>query len=68
MRITSNLSGLIKSIRGALASHRKADEFACGDCSRNARCGLEPSDNCVARAAQIADGRPAPKRTLLISG
>ncbi|MDB5593449.1 MAG: hypothetical protein JWM36_410 [Hyphomicrobiales bacterium] len=68
MSISAALSGLVQKIRGRLAVSRKANEFSCGDCSRNARCGLEPSENCVARAAQIADGKPAPRRTLLISG
>lgn len=68
MSISAALSGLVQKIRTHLAARRKANEFACGDCSRNERCGLEPSDNCVARAAQIADGKPAPRRTVLISG
>jgi hypothetical protein len=35
----------------------RRDEFACGDCVMNERCGQPPSEDCVARAAQIATGR-----------
>jgi hypothetical protein len=35
----------------------KRDDFTCGDCSMNERCGLPPSEDCVARAAQISSGR-----------
>lgn len=28
-------------------------QFTCGDCRRNAQCGLEPSDRCLVRIKQI---------------
>jgi hypothetical protein len=41
------------------------NKFTCGDCTMNARCGLPPSDQCVARAAQISSGRGRPHVTNL---
>ena len=39
----------------------KRNEFTCGDCLMNERCGLPPSEECVARAAQIESGRARPR-------
>jgi hypothetical protein len=37
--------------------------FNCGDCERNAQCGLPPHDGCVERLTQIArDGTNSPRR------
>jgi hypothetical protein len=37
--------------------------FNCGDCERNAQCGLPPHDDCVERLTQIArDGENRPHR------
>jgi hypothetical protein len=48
---------------GRLLSARRNDaEFSCGDCRVSERCGLPPSEKCVARAAQISDGRERPRR------
>jgi hypothetical protein len=32
-------------------------EFTCGQCDRNARCGLAPGQECVYRLMQIAERR-----------
>jgi len=45
------------------AMSQPSSSFTCGDCERNAQCGLPPHDDCVDRAMQIArDGEPAPRR------
>ena len=41
-------------IAGKLTPIRRQPNFVCGDCERSARCGLPPSDNCIAKAEQIA--------------
>ena len=48
-----------------LFSFGRRNQFTCGDCTMNERCGLPPSDKCVARAAQIASGRSKPRVTNL---
>ena len=44
-----------------------AERFTCGDCERNAQCGLPPHNDCVERLTQMArdkgDVRP-PQRFL----
>ena len=37
-------------------------EFTCGQCDRNARCGLAPNRDCVYRLMQIAERRAQPAR------
>jgi hypothetical protein len=32
----------------------RGNAFACGECERWERCGLAPSEQCIARAAQLA--------------
>ena len=46
--IRNALSGLANKIAG-----RHRPDFICNDCDRWQRCGLPPSGNCLARAAQI---------------
>ena len=62
MRAMDALVGLVEKIRH-FASGPRTEQLACGDCHRWERCGLKPSAQCVARAAQIENeqGRP-PKR------
>lgn len=49
-----------------LAAHsrsRPSSSFTCGDCERNAQCGLPPHDDCVDRAMQLArDSEPAARK------
>jgi hypothetical protein len=37
-------------------------EFTCGQCDRNASCGLPPSQECVYRLMQVAERRPRAAR------
>ena len=37
-------------------------EFTCGQCDRNARCGLAPNQQCLYRLMQIAERRAQPAR------
>jgi hypothetical protein len=37
-------------------------EFTCGQCDRNARCGLAPNQPCVYRLMRIAELRTQPAR------
>lgn len=37
-------------------------EFTCGQCERNARCGLAPNQECTFRLIQIADRQARPAR------
>jgi hypothetical protein len=37
-------------------------EFSCGQCDRNARCGLAPNQQCLYRLMQIAERRAHPAR------
>ena len=39
-----------------VATRRRLSQFTCGDCEHWRRCGLTPTANCVARAAQVARG------------
>jgi hypothetical protein len=39
-----------------LAALRWRPEFTCGDCERSDRCGLPPTNRCIAKAEQIARG------------
>lgn len=43
----------------------RRNKFTCGDCTMSESCGLPPSDQCVARAAQMSSGRGRPRVTNL---
>jgi hypothetical protein len=46
-------------------ARRLADDgadFTCGECDRNARCGLAPNQQCLYRLMQIAERRAQPVR------
>lgn len=36
--------------------------FTCGDCERNAQCGLPPHEDCLHRIEQISRGETYPRR------
>jgi hypothetical protein len=58
MQIASRIQGLLAAI-GNLVVRRPDFRFSCGDCERNAQCGLPPHDDCIFRLMQIArDGDP----------
>jgi len=46
----------------------RGPEFTCGDCDRNARCGLAPSPECIIRAEQIARAGERPERRRTVIG
>jgi hypothetical protein len=56
MRLTSAIRGIIAQLASRIATARRTSDFTCGDCERSDRCGLPPSDTCIARAEQIARG------------
>ncbi len=61
------LSGIGSAVK-ALLARRASRDFVCGDCTRNAQCGAEPSDQCVVRAAQITSERGRPAKREISSG
>jgi len=60
MQIASRIQELLAAI-GNLVVERPGFRFTCGDCERNAQCGLPPHHDCIFRLTQIArDGdRPS---------
>ena len=53
-------SDVLRQVKNAmirLLGPRRRESFTCGDCSMSERCGAPPSDQCVARAAQMSSGR-----------
>lgn len=54
--VFAKFSAPFAKLAGAVAALRRQRDFVCGDCERWARCGLASSEDCVARAAQIARG------------
>ena len=53
MRSVSGIRKLFAAV-GNLLVHQPLSHFSCGDCERNAQCGLPPHDDCVFRLTQIA--------------
>jgi hypothetical protein len=53
--------GVAKAAARSMAVLSAQREFSCGDCERNASCGLPPNEFCVIKAMQLerdADWRP----------
>ena len=50
---TNKIRVLFTSV-GRLVARRSSSHFGCGNCERNAQCGLPPHDDCVYRLMQIA--------------
>jgi len=46
----------------SLVERRRSSRFTCGDCDRNAQCGLPPHDDCVFRLTQMAQDGDRPSR------
>ena len=62
MRIHDQFQTIFRAIAHFVAP-LPSPRFDCGDCERNAQCGLPPHDDCVERLAQIArDGDSRPRR------
>jgi len=47
---------------GSFLVRRSSPRFSCGDCDRNAQCGLPPRDDCLYRLTQIARDGDRPSR------
>lgn len=62
MNSTNGLRHFFAAI-GSHMARRSFSRFQCGDCDRNAQCGLAPHDDCIFRLMQIArDGDHPPRR------
>jgi len=65
MRLLDAIREAFRRLADHIAVQRRLSRFTCGDCERHDRCGKLPSENCIARVAQIArDGdrsRPRPR-------
>jgi hypothetical protein len=67
MGAARGLSGFIGKLQSFVTARRSSEEFTCGDCSKWEHCGLPPSDDCLAKAAQIEErGRRPLARSLLL--
>jgi hypothetical protein len=56
MQPTKTCPSMLARLAGVMSKLRRQDDFTCGDCERWERCGLPSSDDCVFRAAQLAQG------------
>jgi hypothetical protein len=67
MRVIQSIRWCLSRLVETLTDMVLGPKFSCGDCERNASCGLPPSDQCAVRAEQIArDGdRRFRRRTLI---
>jgi Zn-dependent alcohol dehydrogenase len=63
MPVTSAVAEIVAKVSEWVAAMRRMSKFTCGDCERSDRCGLPPSDLCVARLEQIARGDWRARRT-----
>jgi hypothetical protein len=57
MRMIDPIRGPRSGLYGLLTRLGGGEEFACGDCERWEQCGLPPNEDCIFKAAQLADGR-----------
>jgi len=53
MRALDAIWGIFTKLAGRIATRRQLSNFKCGDCETSERCGKLPSDDCIARTAQI---------------
>lgn len=53
MRALDAIRGIFTKVAGKIATHRQLSHFKCGDCETSEQCGKLPSDDCIARIAQI---------------
>jgi hypothetical protein len=53
MRALNAIRGIFTKLAGRIATHRQLSHFKCGDCETSERCGQLPSEDCIARTAQI---------------
>lgn len=69
MRVLDRIHGALTGFADLIVRGRQID-FTCADCDRWQRCGLPPSETCVARAAQIErdGGKPVRRSAIVASG
>jgi len=53
MHALNAIRGIFTKLAGRIATHRQLSHFKCGDCETSERCGQLPSEDCIARTAQI---------------
>jgi len=64
--VAAFFDGVAKAAAFSLSLLRPEPKFSCGDCDRNASCGLPPDDLCVIKAMQMArDGDWRPRRPIV---
>ena len=56
MGLSNAIRDIFTEVSNRIVAMRRQSDFTCGDCERSDRCGLPPSDTCIARAEQIARG------------
>jgi len=65
--VAAFFDGLAKVAERGMAILSPQREFSCGDCERNASCGLPPNELCVFKAMQLArDGDWRPQQRPII--
>jgi hypothetical protein len=53
MRALEAVRAIFTKLMDRIATHRQLSHFKCEDCETSERCGKLPSDDCIARTAQI---------------
>jgi hypothetical protein len=53
MRVLDAVRAIFAKLADRIATHRQLTHFKCGDCETSEQCGQLPSDDCIARTAQI---------------
>ena len=60
MKIFERIGAVCANFWRLLAGPAAPKDFTCGECHKRESCGLPPSDQCIARAAQIEEGYRRP--------
>jgi len=64
--VAAFFGGVANAVARGLAFLSTQREFFCGDCDRNASCGLPPDGLCVVKAMQLErDGDWRPRRPIV---
>ena len=53
MRALNAIRGIFTKLAGRIATYQQLSHFKCGDCETSEQCGKLPSEDCIARTAQI---------------
>lgn len=53
MRALNAIRGIFTKLVGRIATYQQLSHFKCGDCETSERCGQLPSEDCIARTAQM---------------